>query len=102
MEPSDLKQLRELEEENRRLKQMYAELNQDHNILKDIVEKKAVTAWERRPLAEYAIETHRASQRRAFRCVGLSRLVLDSTPHPREDGRWCSRSGPIRLGQPTS
>ena len=35
-----LKRLRELEEENQRLKQMYAELSLDHKVLKDIVEKK--------------------------------------------------------------
>ncbi len=40
MEVSTLKRLRELEEENRRLKQMYAELSLDHKILKEIVEKK--------------------------------------------------------------
>ena len=36
----ELKHLRELETENRRLKQMYAELSLDHKILKDIVAKK--------------------------------------------------------------
>ena len=40
MEASDIKRLKELEDENRRLKQMYAELCLDHRILKDIVEKK--------------------------------------------------------------
>jgi len=40
MSESDLKKLRQLEEENRRLKHMYAELSIDHRILKDIVEKK--------------------------------------------------------------
>jgi putative transposase len=40
MDVSTLKRLRELEEENRRLKQMYAELSLDHKILKEIVEKK--------------------------------------------------------------
>jgi len=40
METSDLKRLRELEEENAKLKQMYAELSLDHKLLKDIVEKK--------------------------------------------------------------
>jgi putative transposase len=40
MESSDIKRLKELEDENRRLKQMYAELSLDHTILKDIVEKK--------------------------------------------------------------
>lgn len=40
MEASDLKRLKALEEENRRLKQMYAELSLDHKILKDVIEKK--------------------------------------------------------------
>jgi putative transposase len=40
MEASQVKRLKELEDENRRLKHMYAELSLDHTILKDIVEKK--------------------------------------------------------------
>lgn len=47
MSVSELKRLKELEEENRRLKQMYTErtphfanLSLDYQILKDIVEKK--------------------------------------------------------------
>ena len=40
MEVSQLKRLKELEEENRKLKHMYAELSLDHKLLKDIVEKK--------------------------------------------------------------
>ena len=40
MEASDIKRLKELEQENRRLKQMYADLSLEHTILKDIVEKK--------------------------------------------------------------
>ena len=40
MEASDIKRLKELEDENRRLEQMYAELCLDNRILKDIVEKK--------------------------------------------------------------
>ena len=40
MNETDLKRLRHLEEENRRLKHMYAELSIDHRILKDVVEKK--------------------------------------------------------------
>lgn len=39
MEASDLRRLRDLEEENRRLKQMYAELSLEHQVLKDIAEK---------------------------------------------------------------
>ena len=40
MQASDLKRLRDVQEQNRRLKQMYAELSLNHKILKDIVEKK--------------------------------------------------------------
>ena len=40
MEASYIKRLKELEEVNRRLKQMYADLSLDHKILTDIVKKK--------------------------------------------------------------
>ena len=40
MEASDIKRLKDLEDENRRLKQMYAELSLDNRILKEIIEKK--------------------------------------------------------------
>lgn len=40
MDPSHIKRLKELEEENRRLKQMYADLALDNKILKDVIEKK--------------------------------------------------------------
>lgn len=40
MEASDLKKLKALEEENRKLKRMYAELALDHQMVKEIIEKK--------------------------------------------------------------
>lgn len=40
MEASDVKRLKELEEENSRLKRMYANLSLVHEALKDAVEKK--------------------------------------------------------------
>ena len=40
MDAQQLKELKSLQQENRRLKQMYADLSLDHRILKDIVEKK--------------------------------------------------------------
>ena len=40
MSVNELKRLKELEEENRRLKQMYANLSLEHEVLKDIIEKK--------------------------------------------------------------
>lgn len=40
MESSDLNRLKELEAENRRLKEMYAELSLENRVLKDVLEKK--------------------------------------------------------------
>ena len=40
MEASDIKRLKELEHENRRLKQMYADLSLENRALKDVIEKK--------------------------------------------------------------
>lgn len=40
MEVQHLRKMKELEDENRRLKAMYADLSLDHRILKDIIEKK--------------------------------------------------------------
>lgn len=39
MSVSEVKRMKELEEENRRLKQMYANLSLEHEVLKDIIEK---------------------------------------------------------------
>jgi len=39
MDSSHIKRLKELEEENRHLKQMYADLALDNKILKDVIEK---------------------------------------------------------------
>jgi putative transposase len=40
MSISEVKRMKELEEENRRLKEMYANLSLEHEVLKDIIEKK--------------------------------------------------------------
>ena len=40
MSASELKRLKDMEEENRRLKRMYADLSLDHQLLKDVLEKK--------------------------------------------------------------
>ena len=40
MDVSQVRRLKELEEENRRLKQMYADLALDNRLRKDVIEKK--------------------------------------------------------------
>jgi len=40
MTASDIKRLRELEEENRQLKRMFADMSLENRALKDLIEKK--------------------------------------------------------------
>ena len=40
MEAADIRRLKELEEENRRLKQMYADISLENRALKDVIAKK--------------------------------------------------------------
>ena len=40
MEAADIRRLRELDHENRRLKQMYADLSLENRALKDVIAKK--------------------------------------------------------------
>lgn len=40
LDASQLKRLKELEAENRKLKEMYAEISLEHKVLQEIVEKK--------------------------------------------------------------
>lgn len=40
MDVNQVRRLKELEEENRRLKRMYADLALDHELLKEVLEKK--------------------------------------------------------------
>ena len=40
MSVSELQRLKHLEEENRRLKQLYAELSPEHQVIKEVLRKK--------------------------------------------------------------
>ena len=60
MEASDIKRLRGLDDENRRLKYMCADLSLEHTILKDIVEK-ALKPADRRELEDDIIQIHGAA-----------------------------------------
>lgn len=71
MDVSDVKRLKELEEENARLKRMYANLSLDHEILKDIITKKRLGPCQQRELAEEAVKDYRVSVSRACRIARL-------------------------------
>src|ERR1051325_8839725 len=74
MSVSEVKRMKELEEENRRLKQMYANLSLEHEVLKDII-KKTLKVAGRRKLASYAIQEFGLSKRHACRTIQVSRCV---------------------------
>jgi len=40
MEAADIKKIKDLKDENRRLKQMFADLSLENRALKDVIEKK--------------------------------------------------------------
>ena len=44
MEASDIKKIKDLEDENRRLKQMFADLSLQNRVLKDVIEKSFKTS----------------------------------------------------------
>lgn len=57
MEASDILRFKEMEDESRRLKQMFADLSLNHEELNDVVEKNFRPAV-KRELVDYARDTH--------------------------------------------
>ena len=79
MKASDVKRLKELEDENRRLKHGYAETTQRYCY------RKAVKPAVRRELVDYLKDSHGVSQQRACRVVGVSDSVYRYKPDPHRD-----------------
>ncbi|HMM07191.1 MAG TPA: IS3 family transposase [Clostridiales bacterium] len=72
MEINEAKRLKQLEEENRRLKEMVAELSLDNRILKDIKFKKLLKPATKRRIAAEIQEDYAISERHACRLAGIS------------------------------
>ncbi|WP_425331645.1 IS3 family transposase [Pseudoalteromonas viridis] len=75
MEASDVKRLKELEEENRKLKDMFATLSLKHTMLEEIVAKKPVSTSKRRAWVEHFLEQYEVSVALACEVAGLNRSV---------------------------
>ena len=75
MDVSSLARLRALEEENQRLKKMYADLSLEHLGLKEIIQKKTLKPDARKDLATYAMKEYGLSERQACKLLNLSRSV---------------------------
>lgn len=92
MEASQLKRMKELEEENSRLKRMYAELSMINDAMKSVIEKK----WapdEKREIMQ-ALKKHGLSVRQASSAAGLPRSTAGYIKRPRTIDH---RSGPSPL-----
>ncbi|HCI6178785.1 TPA: IS3 family transposase [Klebsiella quasipneumoniae subsp. quasipneumoniae] len=75
MEASDIKKMKDLEYENRRLKQMFADLSLECRALKDVIEKKPLKPAIKRELVSYLTAQFAMSLRQACRILSLSRTV---------------------------
>ena len=74
MEVSQVKRLKELEEENRKLKQMYADLVLDNRILKEVIEK-TLEPEIKKDLANGIVEEYGVSISRACKMMDIHRLT---------------------------
>ena len=98
------KRLRELEEENRKLKHLLAEAELDKAAMKEII-KGPVTARHRRRAVAH-LKAQRISERRACRLVGFSRTAMCKPLKGRNDNELRARLKALaerypRYGYPT-
>ncbi|HIB8305623.1 IS3 family transposase [Serratia marcescens] len=85
MEAFDIKKMKDLEDENRRLKQMFADLSLECRALKDVIGKKALKPAIKRELVGYLTSQFTMSTRQACRMLSLSRTVYFYQPDTRRD-----------------
>lgn len=79
MKASDIKKIKDLEDENRRLKQIFADLSLENRALKDVIEKSLKPAF-KRELVTHLITTFGLSIHQACRSLNLSRTVYHYRP----------------------
>ncbi|MFJ5434024.1 IS3 family transposase [Pectobacterium sp. CHL-2024] len=85
MEASDIKKMKDLEDENRRLKQMFADLSLECRALKDVIGKKALKPAIKRELVSYLTAQFTMSIRQACRTLSLSWTVYLYQPDTRRN-----------------
>ncbi len=71
--PSEVRKLRQLEEENQRLKRLVADLSLDKEMLQEVIRKKALKPARRREMVDFIRTCFRVSIRRACKAIPLRR-----------------------------
>ena len=84
-----ISQMRALEDENQRLKKMYAEMSMQAELLKKALGKKMIRPALRRGLAENAVARHGVSLRWPAAPLTRMRLAIVKPALERRDRRIC-------------
>src|SRR6476469_3756571 len=71
----ELRRLRQLEEEDRRLKQLVADLSLDKTMLQEVIRKRGIKSIRRRPLIEFLRVGFAVSERRACQVIDINRTT---------------------------
>ncbi len=99
MEVSEAKRLKQLEEENSKLKRIVAEQALDLTMLKDLVWKEMVSPEEKRSAVAHLRQVHGTSERRACGLVGQPRSSDRSLPSQAGNGRRFARASAKARGR---
>jgi len=78
-------QMKAIEEENRRLKPMYADLSMQADLLKEALEKKVDRPSQRREMAETAVNRRGVSIALACRAFGVSETCYRYRPKLKDE-----------------
>ncbi|MBO1587285.1 IS3 family transposase [Yersinia pseudotuberculosis] len=78
---TELRRLRQLEDENQRLKRLVADLSLDKEMLQDVIRKKFLRPLQKRDAVEYLLAAYRIGVRRGCRLMMQSRTVYNYRSH---------------------
>ncbi len=97
---SELRKLRQLEDENARLRRIVADLTLDKQILQEVVKKKALRAAKRRELAAWMQERFKVSVHRSCRLALLLRSSLYAKSAARDQSVLRQRIRDLAMSRP--
>lgn len=89
LKASDVKRIKELEDENARLKKMFADLSLENNAIKELIAKKGLVAADKRESAEF-LAAQGVNVTHACKAVGLGRAS-----YYRESMGWRKRDADV-------